>query len=148
MAREQDRQDDLNAFEAALAALTPRSDRLNRDRLMFLAGQASHRDTRPRRGSWPAAFVAMTTVAAGLLVALVARPPQVVERVVERVVEVQVPAAARDAALADMNRRDRSATRDDTLPAAPRRLTEPPRNWTAFLFSSDGELSSRVSFAR
>ena len=32
---------DLIAFEAALASLVPRSDRLDRDRLMFLAGQQS-----------------------------------------------------------------------------------------------------------
>jgi hypothetical protein len=35
------KQDDLNAFEAALAGLIPRTDRLDRDRLMFLAGQQS-----------------------------------------------------------------------------------------------------------
>jgi hypothetical protein len=62
--------DPLTALEAALAALVPRADRLDRDRLMFLAGQAS-RDTRHARWPWPAAFAAMTAVAAGLLVALV-----------------------------------------------------------------------------
>ena len=33
--------DELSELEAALAALVPRAERLNRDRLMFLAGQAS-----------------------------------------------------------------------------------------------------------
>ena len=61
---------DLTAFEAALAALAPRADRLDRERLMFLAGQAS-RGARHARWPWPAAFAAMTAVAAGLLVALV-----------------------------------------------------------------------------
>lgn len=32
--------DELTYFEANLAALRPRDDRLNRDRIMFLAGQA------------------------------------------------------------------------------------------------------------
>jgi hypothetical protein len=41
MAHQGDEDNRLRAFEAALAALTPRSDRLARDRLMFLAGQAS-----------------------------------------------------------------------------------------------------------
>ena len=37
----EEKQDDLNAFEAALAALAPRTDRFDRDRLMFLAGRES-----------------------------------------------------------------------------------------------------------
>jgi hypothetical protein len=41
MAEERDESIDLKAFEAVLASLTPRGDRLSRDRLMFLAGQAS-----------------------------------------------------------------------------------------------------------
>jgi len=98
----------MTALEAALAALTPRADRLDRERLMFLAGRASvlgekavegataglsgsgrdstagqaSRGTQHSRWPWPAAFAAMTAVAAGLLVALVTRPgPQVVERI-------------------------------------------------------------------
>ena len=38
---EEKKQDDLKSFEAALAGLVPRTDRLDRDRLMFLAGQQS-----------------------------------------------------------------------------------------------------------
>jgi hypothetical protein len=90
---------ELSELEAALAALVPRAEGLNRDRLMFLAGQASveskisqpaaQSDTaRPRRGTgwaWPAALATMTGIAASLAVALAVRPaPQVVERIVER----------------------------------------------------------------
>jgi hypothetical protein len=94
------KQDDIKSFEAALAALLPRSDRLNRDRLMFLAGQQSllpspgtdrrlvGRGTQSvlpstfgrgaggegfgkRAGwAWPSAFTAMSAVAAMLLIML------------------------------------------------------------------------------
>ncbi|MBM4092251.1 MAG: hypothetical protein FJ276_22910 [Planctomycetes bacterium] len=146
MAEEQDRQDDLNALEAALAALTPRSDGLNRDRLMFLAGQASAAErnggsaggvesgTRLRHWSLPAAFVAMTGVAACLLVALVARPPLVVERVVERIVEV--PAAPTGARLALEQRRDRDTLIAETQAPAPRRFVEQPSVWFALLLAT------------
>lgn len=89
MSSDEDSLSDLAAFEAALASLAPRADRLNRDRLMFRAGQAnvvappiaSHA-AGPPRWAWPTAFAAMTTVAASLLVALVTRPgPQVVQQV-------------------------------------------------------------------
>ncbi len=104
MSREENPQDkdvhDLSELEAALAALVPRADRLNRDRLMFLAGQASAQpkiDWPPVQAqpnvlrpwanwAWPAAFAAMTGVAASLLLALAIRPgPQIVERMVERI---------------------------------------------------------------
>jgi hypothetical protein len=83
MHEEEKRLPDLTAFEAALAALTPRVEGLDRERLFFLAGQASvppggreaDGAARPRtaRWAWPAAFAAMTTVAASLLVVLCTR---------------------------------------------------------------------------
>jgi hypothetical protein len=92
MSPHEDPLNDLSALEAALASLVPRADWLDRDRLMYLAGQASVAHTpaaghpaavSPRRWGWPAAFAAMTAVAASLLVALVMQPgPQVAERVV------------------------------------------------------------------
>ena len=117
MSREENAQEDvhdLSELEAALAALVPRAERLNRDRLMFLAGQASVESkngqpgspasatARPRRRAgwaWPAAFATMTGVAASLLVALAIRPaPQVTERIVERI--VTAPAAPQEPAAA------------------------------------------------
>lgn len=106
------RSPELNKLEAALAELAPRAIALDRDRLMYLAGQASvdasgsgirensereppwrsdfSRSRLPARGSrWPVAFSGMSALAATLLVLLVSRPP----RVVERVVRVTVPAA-------------------------------------------------------
>jgi hypothetical protein len=75
---------ELKAFEARLAALSPRDDRLDRERLMFLAGRASAevRLSAPAdtvrlplgQYGWPAAFVTMTAVAATLLAMLIARP--------------------------------------------------------------------------
>lgn len=87
MAHEPDAADELNALEKALAGLKPRGDRLDRERLMFLAGQAAQAATVDvvSRGSgtagrgWPAAFAAMTAIAASLLVALLVRPPHVSE---------------------------------------------------------------------
>jgi hypothetical protein len=75
---------DLKALEARFAALVPRDDRLNRERLMFLAGRASVEgpiaiaSRMPRkwlvRNAWPAAFACMSAVAAMLLVSLINRP--------------------------------------------------------------------------
>ena len=111
MSREEDRVPDLKDIEAALASLAPRGDRIDRDRLMFLAGQASvggrtgdvpttsvgmAPGVAPRvaprgRWAWPASLAAVSALAATLLVMLVVRPgPQVVERIVE----VPVPGEA------------------------------------------------------
>ncbi|MGH7140975.1 MAG: hypothetical protein ACREHD_35030 [Pirellulales bacterium] len=84
----------LERFAAELAALLPRA-RLDRDRLMYLAGQASVAPARvhlPRRWPWPAAFGGMTAVAASLLLLLALRPaPQVVERIVRVPMPVSPP---------------------------------------------------------
>jgi hypothetical protein len=76
--------EDLRRIEIELARLSPRDDRLNRERLMFLAGQASLADVeRPPRTvlnlnlesrAWPAAFAAMSAVAALLLVMVISKP--------------------------------------------------------------------------
>jgi hypothetical protein len=75
---------ELKVFEARLAALAPREGRLDRERLMFLAGRASAEvqlaapadcDRPPlAQYGWPAAFATMTAVAATLLALLIARP--------------------------------------------------------------------------
>jgi len=75
---------ELQSFEARLAKLAPRDDRLDRERLIFLAGQASItaandgtslpvHDWR-RHPAWPAAFAGMSALAATLLAILLARP--------------------------------------------------------------------------
>lgn len=79
---------ELKAVADALAQLKPRPAALNRDALMFRAGQASA----PRGWKWPVATAASALVAIGLGVALLIRPqPPVVERTI--VVKVTVPAA-------------------------------------------------------
>ena len=120
---------DSTQFEAALSSLMPRAARIDRDRLMFLAGRASRhplplgegrgegfgegleshvescgdvaltlalsqRERGPeRRWAWPAAFAAMTALAASLLVLLVNRPePQIIERIVR--VPIEAPRMA------------------------------------------------------
>ena len=67
---------ELKSFEALLAALAPREDRLDRERLIFLAGQASVSPavTWRRHPAWPAAFATMSAIAATLLFVLVTRP--------------------------------------------------------------------------
>lgn len=82
----------LERFAAELAALSPRA-RLDRDRLMYLAGQASpdmHScGRRYHHWHWPVAFSGMTAIAAALLIALVLRPEPTV---MEKVVHVPAPA--------------------------------------------------------
>lgn len=84
-AAEEDLPPSLKAFEAALASLSPRTDRLDRERLIFLAGQQSvaagsaRPARRAGRWAWPAAFAAMTAVAAALLARFLVRPEPPVE---------------------------------------------------------------------
>jgi hypothetical protein len=72
---------DLAAVEKALASLAPRASTIDRDRLMFLAGQAV--GTPPRtRWLWPLSTAASLLLAVSLVLLLVARPAQTVERIV------------------------------------------------------------------
>jgi hypothetical protein len=76
--------DELQHFASDLARLIPRDDRLARERLSFLAGQASVTRAPNRTAkvfglslesrAWPAAFAGMTAVAAVLLFALIVQP--------------------------------------------------------------------------
>jgi hypothetical protein len=88
MPGEEDPKRELTDFEAELASLRPRSDRLDRQRLMFLAGQAAAA-TASRRGLSPgrftrrlAALAAVALVAVGLTRWLDRRQREVVERIV------------------------------------------------------------------
>ena len=102
MSRETDTPQELKAVESGLASLAPTTLRLDRDRLMYLAGQAAAAHDAPaglasrRAWIWPAASAGVGAVSAALLVLLVARPAP---RVVERIVYVPAThAAAADAA--------------------------------------------------
>lgn len=64
---------DLKSLESQLGTLEPREDRLNRERLIFLAGQASA-ELPSKRWAWPASFAAMTALAATMLVMLLSQP--------------------------------------------------------------------------
>jgi hypothetical protein len=93
--------DELTALETALRALPPAGPALDRDAVLFRAGQAAA--ARPRWG-WPLAAAASLLAAVGLgLLHYLQPPPAPVERIVyvpvvrEKVIEVAIqgaPAAA------------------------------------------------------
>ncbi len=122
---------ELKALEAQLAALVPRADRLDRDRLMFLAGRASAGDaTVPSRSvarrALPAAFAAMTGVAVVLAVLLVLpAEPQIVERI------IRVPAEPSPL----------EAVADGMRPAPEHRAVETPRENRRIADSADARWS-------
>jgi hypothetical protein len=98
--------EELAAVEAALASLTPVPSTIQRDQLLFLAGQAAAASVASRRRRrfaawlWPCATSASLLVAAGFGALWAAgRTPQIVERVVYVKVEKQ-PAAVASAASA------------------------------------------------
>jgi hypothetical protein len=87
---------ELKPFEAALGSLIPAASRVDRDRLMYLAGAAGAtipspaRIPRLHRAFWPCATAAMALVSLGLGSLLAFRQPQ------ERIVYVSHPAANAD----------------------------------------------------
>jgi hypothetical protein len=83
------RDEGLAELAAALAGLAPRPPDIDRDRLLFRAGQESA----ARRGRlWPWATGLLAAVAAGLGAVLILRPdPQPVERVVYVPVKEEAP---------------------------------------------------------
>jgi len=92
---------ELTAFEASLAGLTPRTAGLDREAIFFQAGQAAAlRDLGDRRSprtrwAWPAAFSAMTAVAATLLAMLCLRTePGVAPPIVGTTPEIAAAPAA------------------------------------------------------
>jgi hypothetical protein len=107
MSQEEIEAGDLNAIAAALSSLSPSTGRLDRDRLMFLAGEAAAQSNlamprlamshelpprlAARRWAWSMAFSTMSAVAATLLAVRLARPePKVIERIVRLPAEPQV----------------------------------------------------------
>jgi len=89
MSEEQELSGELKSLEAKLAALAPRADRLDRDKLMFLAGresalaEARRRNGRLRRWAGSAAVAALAAAAAVVVMVLARPAPQIVERIVE-----------------------------------------------------------------
>jgi hypothetical protein len=79
----------LSAIEAALGALVPARSQIDRDRLMFRAGQAAARPSPSGRRAWIATAASLALVALGEAALLAHRPPP---RVVERVIVVREPA--------------------------------------------------------
>ena len=76
---QEDQNPELTAVEAALATLAPALGRLDRDQLLFRAGQAS---VSRRRWLWPGTTSVLAAVAASLAIALVLRPsPQAIATV-------------------------------------------------------------------
>jgi len=116
---------ELEAIEGELRSLRPRDDRLDRERLAFLAGQSSVIGRPTGRGAaarwaWPGACAGMTAVAAALSVALVVRPePRVVERV--RIVKVPVRAQVDESSRAGAHR-VAAAPSDASRPASRSRV--------------------------
>ncbi|MBN1911744.1 MAG: hypothetical protein JW818_18530 [Pirellulales bacterium] len=95
MSGKEELSNELKAFEAELATLTPRPGGLDVRRLMYLAGQTSAR--RSAR-AWSAAFAAMTAVAATLAVALLLQPgPKTIEKIVRIPIEPDVRTASAEA---------------------------------------------------
>lgn len=90
MEHEELRDKELSELEAALGGLLPRPSRLDRDRLLFLAGQASALGTpaAPKQAGgrhrlWPAVSAVSTAAAILFAVLLTVRPgPQVVREIV------------------------------------------------------------------
>jgi hypothetical protein len=71
---------ELENLASALASLAPSAGRLDRDQVLFRAGQAS---ARRRRWPWPVASAALAALALGLgVVAVRNREPRAVERIV------------------------------------------------------------------
>jgi hypothetical protein len=71
MPEQPNQEPNLSALESALAALKPAPAALDRDRLMYRAGQVS---ARRRNWLWPSAAAALLLVSLGLGAALLARP--------------------------------------------------------------------------
>jgi hypothetical protein len=74
---------ELSGIEDALGSLAPAQGRLDRDRVMFRAGQAAHRPSPLGRHLWVAIAATTGLIALGEAALLARRPtPQVIERVV------------------------------------------------------------------
>jgi len=74
---------DLSAIEEAVGSLVPERCRINRDLVMFRAGQAAVRSLRRSRRPWIATAASLGLIALAEAFLLARRtPPQIVERVI------------------------------------------------------------------
>jgi len=115
---------ELKAIEAELAALVPRTDEFDRERLVFLAGQASVQKAGVLGGrhasqvAWPMATAAMTAIAASLLAVVMTKSgPETETRVVYREIERSQPGE------------DGDVDRVEPDPSPPQALPEAPGRW-------------------
>jgi hypothetical protein len=120
---------DLTGIEAALSALAPASSRIDRDVVMFRAGQAASRPVPRSRRGWMAATACFALVAAGEAALLARRPgPTPVERAVV-FYEPPAPAPA-------------PAPQRETTPAEPASVMEPTAyqrlTWQVLRYGLDG----------
>lgn len=99
MFEQHDLTNDDHKIESRLRSIQPVPPRLDRDRLMFLAGQQSVRSTRRTRRLWPVLTVTSWAACAAIVGVLATRPPQVVveTRLVERIIEVPAEPAPTEA---------------------------------------------------
>lgn len=81
----------LRSIENALGSLVPTRTQIDRDRLMFQAGQASSRASTSGRHTWMAIAASLAVVVAGEAALLAHQPAP---RVVEKLVVVREPANA------------------------------------------------------
>lgn len=82
---------ELNQIEAALGSFAPARVRLDRDRILFRAGQASVRPRSPGVRAWAAVAAGLAMIASGEAALLAFRPSP---RVVERWVVIREPAGS------------------------------------------------------
>jgi hypothetical protein len=82
---------ELNAIEAALGSLVPARSRIDRDLVMFRAGQASVRPSRTGLGAWNAIAASLALIALGEGVLLAHRPPP---QIVKEVMVIREPTTA------------------------------------------------------
>jgi hypothetical protein len=82
---------ELKAIAASLGSLEPARSRIDRDLVMFRAGQASVRPSRWHRRAWNVIAASLALVALGEGVLLAHRPPPLI---VKEVVVVREPAPA------------------------------------------------------
>ncbi|NOX53275.1 MAG: hypothetical protein GXP27_02325 [Planctomycetes bacterium] len=135
---------EFDELEAVLASLVPRADRLDRDRLLFLAGRASVPPGSERRGfrraleAWAAGMTAVSLLLAVLLV----RADRRLERAAEPMVGVRAKAEQRDVgqdAGRAPSRRPIDVRQGDSV------ATSPARSRPSALVESSDELRPRVT---